>query len=309
MAGSAQTQRSPLPWYRSSRSQRVVTGYLFISPFILGFALWFLIPALVALWLVFQDWNLIRSPSFIGTGNIRRLFADPLFVKSLVVTSYYTFVSVPLQLVLAFLLALLLNAKVRGIAFFRTIFYLPSIVPAVANAVLWAFILNPEFGLLTPILRYFGLPKILWFQDPEWAMPAMILMSLWGLGGAMVIYLAGLQGIPESLFEAADIDGAGRMTKMVFVTLPLMSPVIFFNLIMGLIGSFQIFTAGYLITNGGPQNATLFYVLYTYRTAIEYLDMGYAAVLSWILFFLLLLLSLLVFRYVGRLVHYEDVDA
>ena len=309
MAGSVQAQRSSLPWYRSSRSQRVVTGYLFISPFILGFALWFLIPALVALWLVFQDWNLIRSPSFIGTGNIRRLFADPLFVKSLVVTSYYTFVSVPLQLVLAFLLALLLNAKVRGIAFFRTIFYLPSIVPAVANAVLWAFILNPEFGLLTPILRYFGLPKILWFQDPEWAMPAMILMSLWGLGGAMVIYLAGLQGIPESLFEAADIDGAGRMTKMVFVTLPLMSPVIFFNLIMGLIGSFQIFTAGYLITNGGPQNATLFYVLYTYRTAIEYLDMGYAAVLSWILFFLLLLLSLLVFRYVGRLVHYEDVDA
>ena len=309
MAGSVQAQRSPLPWYRSSRSQRVVTGYLFISPFILGFALWFLIPALVALWLVFQDWNLIRSPSFIGIGNIRRLFADPLFVKSLVVTSYYTFVSVPLQLVLAFLLALLLNAKVRGIAFFRTIFYLPSIVPAVANAVLWAFILNPEFGLLTPILRYFGLPKILWFQDPEWAMPAMILMSLWGLGGAMVIYLAGLQGIPESLFEAADIDGAGRMTKMVFVTLPLMSPVIFFNLIMGLIGSFQIFTAGYLITNGGPQNATLFYVLYTYRTAIEYLDMGYAAVLSWILFFLLLLLSLLVFRYVGRLVHYEDVDA
>lgn len=296
-------------WWRTARIRRLVTGYLFIAPFILGFFLWFLIPALTALWLVFQDWNLIRDPSFIGLRNIQKLFDDRLFTKSLAVTSYFTFVSVPLQLVLAFLLALLLNAKVRGIAVFRTIFYLPSIVPAVANAVLWAFIFNPEFGLLTPLLRFLDLPRILWFQDPQWAMPAMILMSLWGLGAAMVIYLAGLQGIPESLFEAAEIDGAGRMAKLIFVTLPLMSPVIFFNLLIGLIGSFQIFTAGYLITSGGPQNATLFYVLYTYRTAIEYLDMGYAAVLSWVLFFILLLLSLLVFRYVGRFVHYEDVNA
>ncbi len=308
MAGIVQSSPRRGARWRSARTGRTITGYLFISPFILGFVLWFLAPALTALWLVFQDWNLIRSPIFIGLGNIRKLFDDKLFVKSLVVTSYFTFVSVPLQLVLAFLLALLLNAKVRGIAFFRTIYYLPSIVPVVANAVLWAFVFNPEFGLLTPLLRFFGLPRILWFQDPQWAMPAMILMSLWALGGAMVIYLAGLQGIPESLFEAAAIDGAGRASMLFFITLPLMSPVIFFNLIIGLIGSFQIFTAGYLITGGGPQNATLFYVLYTYRTALEYLDMGYAAVLSWILFFLLLLLSLLVFKYVGRYVHYEDVN-
>lgn len=293
---------------RTPRVQRTIVGYLFISPFILGFLLWFLVPALTALWLVFQDWNLIRSPIFIGLGNVRKLFDDPLFTKSLVVTTYFTAVSVPLQLVLAFLLALLLNARVRGIAFFRTVYYLPSIVPVVANAVMWAFIFNPEFGLVTPVLRFFGLPRIMWFQDPAWAMPAMIIMSLWGLGASMVIYLAGLQGIPESLFEAADIDGAGRWSRLFFITVPLMSPVIFFNLIIGLIGSFQIFTAGYLITSGKPQNATLFYVLYTYRTAIEYLDMGYAAVLSWILFFLLLALSLLVFRYVGRFVHYEDID-
>lgn len=308
MLGVAGATGAPVVRWRTARIRRTVTGYLFIAPFILGFALWFLVPALTALWLIFQDWNLIRSPSFIGWGNARKLFDDPLFVKSLVVTSYFTFVSVPLQLVLAFFLALLLNAKVKGIAVFRTVFYLPSIVPAVANAVLWAFIFNPEFGLLTPVLRTFGLPRILWFQDPDWAMPAMILMSLWGVGGAMVIYLAGLQGIPEPLFEAAAIDGAGRGAKLLFVTLPLMSPVIFFNLVMGLIGSFQIFTAGYLITSGGPQNATLFYVLYTYRTALEYLDMGYASVLSWILFFILLLLSLLVFKYIGRYVHYEDLN-
>ena len=293
---------------RTPRAQRTIVGYLFISPFILGFLLWFLVPALTAVWLVFQDWNLIRSPIFIGLGNIRKLLDDPLVAKSLLVTTYFTGVSVPLQLVLAFMMALLLNARVRGIAFFRTLYYLPSIVPVVANAVMWAFIFNPEFGLLTPVLRFFGLPRIMWFQDPAWAMPAMIIMSLWGLGASMVIYLAGLQGIPETLFEAADIDGAGRWSRLFFITVPLMSPVIFFNLIIGLIGSFQIFTAGYLITSGKPQNATLFYVLYTYRTAIEYLDMGYAAVLSWILFFLLLALSLLVFKYVGRFVHYEDID-
>lgn len=309
MSGLTVAARNAATRLRAPRTQKTLTGYLFIAPFILGFFLWFLVPALTALWLVFQDWNLIRSPVFIGLGNLRKLVDDSLFTKSLIVTTYFTVVSVPLQLILAFLLALLLNAQVRGIAFFRTVFYLPSIVPVVANAVMWAFIFNPEFGLLTPLLRALGLPRILWFQDPAWAMPAMILMSLWGLGGAMVIYLAGLQGIPDSLFEAADIDGATRWSKLLYITIPLMSPVIFFNLIIGLIGSFQIFTAGYLITSGGPQNATLFYVLYTYRTAIEYLDMGYAAVLSWILFFILLVLSLLIFRYVGRYVHYEDVDA
>ena len=308
MVDSSRSPASLWSRLRTPQAQRTIVGYLFISPFILGFLLWFLVPALTALWLVFQDWNLIRSPIFIGLGNVRKLFDDPLFTKSLVVTTYFTAVSVPLQLVLAFLMALLLNARVRGIAFFRTVYYLPSIVPVVANAVMWAFIFNPEFGLVTPILRFFGLPRVLWFQDPAWAMPAMIIMSLWGLGASMVIYLAGLQGIPESLFEAADIDGAGRWSRLSFITVPLMSPVIFFNLIIGLIGSFQIFTAGYLITSGKPQNATLFYVLYTYRTAIEYLDMGYAAVLSWILFFLLLALSLLVFKYVGRFVHYEDID-
>jgi multiple sugar transport system permease protein len=284
-----------------------LVGYVFISPFILGFLLWFLVPALTAVWLTFTDWNLISAPEFIGLDNVLKLGRDKLFWQSLKVTTVFTMVSVPVALVLGFCLALLMNTKVRGISFFRTVYYLPSIVPAVASAVLWAWILNTEFGLLNTALRYVGLPKVQWLQDPDWALPALILMSLWALGGTMVIYLAGLQGIPEVFYEAAKIDGAGRWAQLRHVTIPLMSPIIFFNLIIGIIGSFQIFTAGYLITEGGPQNATLFYVLYLYRNGFEYLDMGYAAALAWVLFLIILALTLLVFKYVGRMVHYEDV--
>jgi len=294
-------------WPRTQRARRTLIGYFFIAPFILGFILFFVGPALTAVWLVFHDWNMIQRPIFVGLGNFRKLLRDDLFVQALKVTAYYSAVSVPTGLVLSFILALLMNVKVRGISVFRTLYYLPSIVPSVANAVLWSFVFNTEFGMLNGLLRTLGLPKIMWLQDPEWAMPALIVMSLWGIGGSMVIYLAGLQGIPQSLYEAAEIDGAGRWAKLWHVTIPLMSPVIFFNLIMGVIGSFQVFTAGFLITNGGPQNATLFYVLYTYRTGIQYFDMGYAAILAWVLFFIILGLTLVIFKYVGRLVYYEDV--
>jgi multiple sugar transport system permease protein len=306
MAATAQRRLRGLN-LNSYTTKRYITGYLFISPFILGFFLWFVIPALTAIWLTFYDWNLIRQPVFIGFDNFARLFRDNLFVQSLKVTVIYSVISVPLGLVLSFLVALLMNTNVRGIAGFRTIYYLPSIVPAVANAVLWSFVLNSEFGLLNALLRTVGLPKILWLQDPNWALTALILMSLWGIGGSMVIYLAGLQGVPESLYEAAEIDGAGRWAKLWNVTIPLMSPVIFFNLIMGIIGTFQVFTAGYLITEGGPQHSTLFYVLYTYNTAIQYLDMGYASVLAWILFFIMAGLTLVIFKYVGRMIYYEDI--
>ncbi|MCY4411929.1 MAG: sugar ABC transporter permease [Caldilineaceae bacterium] len=304
---AVEAQRSKLPWPRTRRARRALTGYMFISPFILGFLLFFVGPALVAAWLTMFDWNMIRPPYFIGLGNFKKMFADDLFYQSLKVTAYFSLVSVPVGLVLSFFLALLMNFKTRSIAVFRTIYYLPSIVPAVANAVLWSFILNTEFGLLNALLDSIGLPKIAWLQEPEWAMPAIILMSLWALGATMVIYLAGLQGIPRSLYEAAEIDGAGRWASLVNVTIPLMSPVIFFNLIIGIIGSFQIFTAGFLITGGGPQHATLFYVLYIYRNGLQYFDMGYASLLAWVLFFLIFALTLLVFKYVGRYVYYEDV--
>jgi multiple sugar transport system permease protein len=254
-----------------------------------------------------QDWNLISPPRFVGLANLRKMPSDPLFWQALKVTTNFTLISVPLGLVLGFLLALLMNTKVNGITFFRTVYYLPTIVPAVANAVLWAWIFNTEFGLANVALRAVGLDKIKWLQEPEWALPALIIMSLWAFGGSMVIYLAGLQGIPEVFYEAAKIDGAGRWAQLRHITIPLMSPVIFFNLIIGIIGSFQVFTAGRLITNGGPQNATLFYVLYLYRSGFESLQMGYAAALSWVLFLIIMALTLFVFKYIGARVYYEDV--
>lgn len=295
-------------WFSSlpSATRRNITGYLFIMPFVLGFLLWFLTPALIAGVLAFTDWNMIRPARFAGLHNFARLWTDKLFWQSLKVTTLYTLFAVPLGMVLALMLALLINNKVRGIAFFRTVYYLPSIVPAVASAVLWAWIFNTEYGLLNAMLRVFGIPRVGWLQDPTYALPALIFMSLWSVGGAMIIYLAGLQGIPDVYYEAAEIDGAGRASQLRHITLPLLSPVIFFNLIISIIATFQVFTVGYLITDGGPQNATLFYVLYLYRSGFKYFDMGYAATLAWVLFFIILGLTALVFRYVGGMIHYED---
>ena len=293
-------------WFKTPAGRNTVVGYIFISPFIFGVLLWVVIPAGVAAWLVFQDWNMIKPAEFVGLANIKRMFfQDPLFWKSLRVTAIYTFVSVPLGLIISFFMALLINTKVRGLAVFRTIYYLPSIMPAVASAVLWAWILNTDFGLLNAGLNAFGLPKIAWLQETEWALPALILMSLWNVGAAMIIFLAGLQGIDSQYYEAAEIDGAGRWSQMVHITIPMMSAVIFFNLIMGIIGSFQVFTAGYLITNGGPQNSTLFYVLYLYRTGFQFLNMGYAAALAWVLFFIILIFTGIIFRTLGRQVYYQ----
>lgn len=294
-----------LRWFKTPQGRRTVTGYLFISPFILGVLFWVLYPALMAAWLTFQQWNLITPAKFVGFANFVTMFEDPLFWQSLKVTSIYTVFSVPLGLILSFLLALLINTKIRGIAFFRTIYYLPSIVPAVASAVLWAWIYNTDFGLINAILSYFGIAKVAWLQETAYALPAMILMSLWGVGQAMIIFLAGLQGIDDIYYEAAKIDGAGRWGQLINITIPMMSSVIFFNLILGIINSFQIFTAGYLMTNGGPQNATLFYVLHLYRVGFQYLKMGYAAALSWVLFFIILILTLIVFKTMGRKVYYQ----
>jgi multiple sugar transport system permease protein len=292
-------------WFKSPMGRRTLTGYLFLSPFIFGVLFWVVYPAGMAAWLSLQNWNLINPPVFVGLDNFKTMVKEPLFWQSLKVTGVFTVFSVPLSLLISFTMALLINTKVRGIAIFRTIYYIPSIVPAVANAVLWAWILNTDFGLLNAMLNYFGLPKIGWLQEPQFALPAMILMSLWSVGQAMIIFLAGLQGIDDVFYEAARIDGAGWWAQMWHITIPMVSSVLFFNLILGLIGSFQVFTAGYLITSGGPQNSTLFYVLYLYRMGFQSLKMGYAASLSWVLFFIILFFTVIIFRTVGRRVYYQ----
>ncbi|MDE2819898.1 MAG: sugar ABC transporter permease [Chloroflexota bacterium] len=288
------------------RQRRTLMGYVFIAPFILGFLLWWMGPAAVAGYLTFHKWNFLSAPKFVGMANFSKMLSDPILAQSLKVTIIFSAISVPLGLVFAFFLANLINAKVRGIAVFRTIYFLPSIVPAVANAILWAWLFNTEFGLINYVIRAFGGPKIGWLQDPNWVMLAFVILTVWGVGGSMIIFLAGLQGIPQIFYEAAEIDGAGRWQRMLYVTLPMMSPIIFFNLVIGFINSFQVFVSALLITNGGPQHATLFLVLYVYRTAFQSQKMGYAAVLSWLLFAILMLLSFIVFRYIGSRVYYEN---
>ncbi len=312
MATQSDTTIPPLEarrsWLRrlTLAQKRNLTGYLFVSPFMLGFLIWFLFPAGLAAFLTFQKWDMMTAPEFVGLANYQQLLKDPLLGTSLKATLIYTAAAVPLGLLFSFFLALLISNELPGIAIFRTIFYMPSIVPAVASAALWAWIFNTEFGLLNVFIRGIGMSKVPWLQDPRYAVPAFIFMALWGgVGGPMIIFLAGLQGIPGIYYEAAEIDGAGWWAKLWHVTLPLMSPIIFFNLVIGFINSFQVFTSAYLITNGGPQNATLFLVLYIYQTAFQGFDMGYAAALSFLLFFILMGLSILVFRYVGRLIYYE----
>lgn len=307
----------------TSKRRVNLEGYLFIMPWLLGFVLFTAGPMLASIALSFTEWDLLRpSPRPIGVENYRELFRDALFYRSLANTAVYALFAVPLGIATALSLALLLNQRVRGIALFRTIFYLPSVTSGVAVFLLWKWLFNPDFGLINALLRtpvpwlategglhVAATPLVPsppgWLSDPRWAMPALILMSLWGVGGGMIIFLAGLQGIPEHLYEAADLDGAGVWAKFRHVTLPQISPTLFFQLTMGIIGALQYFTAAYVMTNGGPVNATLFYVLYLYQNVFDYLRLGYASAMAWILFVLIVLLTILNFRLAPRWVHYD----
>lgn len=258
-----------------------------------------------SIWLMFQKWDLITPAQFAGLANFRRLAADPKFVLSLTNTAFYTFLGVPIHLTVALLLALALNTDIRGQPFYRTVFYLPSITPAVASAVIWLQMFHQEFGIINTFLANFGVPPIKWLFDPDLAKPAFILMGCWSVGPQVVIFLAGLQGIPEVMYEAAVIDGAGRWAKFSQITVPLLSPVIFFNLVMGVIGSFQVFTSAFIMTSGGPQNATLFSVLYIYQDAFQNFRMGYAALMAWVLALIILFFTFIQFRVSNRWVYYE----
>jgi multiple sugar transport system permease protein len=285
--------------------QEELQFYLFISPWIIGFILFGAGPIVASALLSFTNWSLLSSPEWIGLGNYRRLIADPLFFITLRNTLYYGLGSVFLGVIVGFLLALLLNQKVRGVALFRTIFYLPSVVAGIATALLWINILHPDFGMINYGLSWFGIQGPGWLVSEQWVMPALILMSVWGAGGTMVIYLAGLQSIPEHLYEAAAIDGAGPWRKFWHITVPMMSPVIFFNFIVGFIVSLQAFVLILVMTDGGPANASLVYGLYIYRNAFQYFDMGYASALAWILFIVIMIITAIQFRLAQRWVYYE----
>ena len=279
--------------------------YLFIAPWLIGFALFVAGPMVATLALSFMSWDLLTPPTFAGLANFAKLTGDPLFFQALKVSATYSLVGIPLHIALAFFVAILLNQPLRFLAFIRTLYYTPSVLSGVAVAVLWLWIFNPSFGPINFILGAFGITGPLWLGSTKWALPALMVISLWGVGGAMVIFLAGLQGIPTVLYEAAQIDGANGWQRFRHVTVPMISPVLLFNLVLGIISSFQAFTNAYVMTNGGPDYATLMYVLYLYNNGFRYFQMGYASALAWVLFLIILALTLLVFRSSPAWVYYE----
>lgn len=281
-------------------------GWIFISPWIVGFLAFTALPILLSFYYGFTAYNIYQPPRFIGLRNFETLMSDPLFWTALYNTMYYTLISVPLMMALSLLIALLLNNKLPGMSIFRTIFFLPSVLSGVGVALLWMWVFNPDFGLINSILELFGIRGPLWLFSPEWSKPAMIIMSIWGLGGVMVINLAGLQAIPGSLYDAAKIDGAGWWAQLRYITIPMLSPTLLFNFITLTIGSLQIFTQAYVMTDGGPINSTLFYVLYLFNTAFENLRMGYASAMAWILFIIIVAISLFQMRLSRRWVYYEE---
>lgn len=290
-AASARRRISPL-----ARREEIV-GFLMAGPWLLGL-LWLIAgPFLAAAYISLTDYDILSPPSFVGVANFREMLVeDPLFWKSMSVTTIYSVFSIPLQITFGLFLAVLLNTSIRGLAWLRTIYYLPAVLSGVAVSFLWIWVFSADWGILNFLLSLVNIPGPAWLHSEDWALSALIIMSLWGVGGGLVIYLAGLQGVPTELYEAAKIDGANVFRAFFKITLPMVSPVILFQLIMGIIGALQVFTQGYVMTNGGPNNATLFFLLHLYRQGFRYLNMGYASALAWALFLYILLLTLVVLR-------------
>jgi multiple sugar transport system permease protein len=278
------------------RRREAIAFYLTIAPWLAGFLLFTVGPMLLSLYTSFTSWDLINPPIFTGLGNYRDMAEDPLFWQALKVTCIYTLFYVPLDLVGGLMLALLVRPRLRGISTYRTIFYLPAVFSGVAFVVVWVWMLNPTGGLVNLALAHFGIQGPNWLMDPKWALPSLVLMSFWGWGRSMVIFLGGLQAIPGELYEASAIDGAGGTQSFWKITLPLLSPTIFFNLVLSIISTFQTFTNAFVATDGGPLDATLFLVLYIYRQGFQFLNMGYASALAWVLLVIIMALTLLVVR-------------
>ena len=287
--------------------REALSFYLFILPWLLGFLAFTLGPILASLGLSFTQYDMMLAPKWVGVEQYQRLFHDPLFYQSLRNTLYIVLLAVPTSMLSSFAIAMLLNQNVRGMAAYRTAYYMPSIVPAVASAALWMYLLQPQWGVVNGILKGLGLPAPGWLASKAWAKPAIVLVMVWASGGTMIIYLAGLQDIPESLYEAAEIDGAGRWGKLWNVTLPLMTPTIFFTLVMNIISTFQVFAVVFVLTDGmgGPVNSTLVYLIYIYRNAFVFFKMGYTSAMAWVLFVIILALTILQFKTASFWVYYE----
>ncbi|GAA2709792.1 carbohydrate ABC transporter permease [Cytobacillus oceanisediminis] len=296
----------------SRQTRENIFGYLFISPWIIGFLGLTLGPLLFSLFASFTDYNITSKMNFIGLDNFKRMFTiDDLFKTSLWNTLYYVLFSVPLTTAGAIFLSVLLNQKIKGMKFFRTLYYLPAILSGVAVYFLWMQLLSPSTGLVNTFLGWFGIEGPAWLFDPEWTKPALLLMKMWSVGGGMLLYLASLQGVSSSMYEAAELDGAGAMQKFFYITLPMISPIIFFDVLTSTIGSFQIFQEAYVMTengSGGPGNSLLFYNLHMWNNAFEVFDMGYASAMAWLLFIVVMILTVINMKLGKKWVHYEGGD-
>lgn len=289
---------------RSKREN--VFGVLFCLPCILGFVFFAMIPMLTSLFYSFTDYNIISKCNFVGLDNYKYMFskADPYFYKSLKVTFCYVALAVPSSIIFSFLVAALLNTNIKGKGLFRTLFYLPSIVPIAGMSAIWLWIFNSDFGLANMMLKAVGLSTCAWLSSEKTVIPTLAFTNLWTTGSTMVIFLAGMQDVPRQLIEAVEIDGGGIIAKMRHVIIPMMTPTIFYNLVMGIINGFQVFTQAYIMTGGGPNNSSLFYVYYLYREAFQFMGMGSACAIAWVLFVIIMIFTVVLFKFQNKWVYY-----
>jgi len=289
--------------------RNLLKGLAFLSPWLIGFGVFMFLPIVLSMYYSLCDYNLLQSPAFIGAENYRALIHDGIFWKSLRVTLLYAAISLPAGLVVSLGVAVLLNVSVRGQAIFRTIIFVPSLVPTIAAAMLWRWMFNQRLGLinraLEPLLELLHKSGPPWLAQSAWVIPSLALMSLWSVGNTVIIYLAGLQDVPRELYEAAELDGAGKRQQLWHVTIPMISPVIFFNLVMAIIGILQVFDTPFMMTHGGPNRASYFYTFYLYDSAFTYLKMGYASAMAWIQLLLVLVLTGIAFGTSKRWVYYQ----
>ena len=291
-----------------TRTRDTIAFFLFISPWLIGFVVFTIVPMLASLFISFTDWNILTPPVWSGAKNFQTIFSDPLFYKSIQVTLTYTLFSVPLNIILSIFVAMLLNNALPGMRLFRTIFYLPAIVSGVVISVIWLWIYNPDYGLINGFLAMFGIEGPGWVYDENWALPSLIIMSLWGIGTNIVLYLAGLQSISTEFYEAAHIDGANFWQRLIYITLPSMSPVLLFTTLTGIINSLQTFTQAFVMTDGGPNNATNFYAFYIYNNAFVWRKMGEVCAQAWILFIIIFILTMITLKVSNGHVHYGNKE-